>query len=41
MADAADAADDEDEERPAHLDVADDCGCAEVWEELSERREEE
>jgi hypothetical protein len=23
----------------SHLDVADGCGCAEVWEHLSERRE--
>jgi len=30
-----------DEETPdrSHLDVEDGCGCAEVWEHLSERRE--
>ena len=34
--------DDEEAARPEHLaDVADGCGCAEVWEHLSEHRDEE
>ncbi|MFB6082731.1 MAG: hypothetical protein ABEJ94_00620 [Halorientalis sp.] len=40
MADSADAVEEDDEERPSHLDdIEDGCGCAEVWEELSDRRE--
>jgi hypothetical protein len=43
MTDAeANAAEPSDEERPDHLsDVPDGCGCAEVWEHLSERRRSE
>jgi len=37
----ADDAEPEDDERPDHLDdLADGCGCAEVWESLSEYRQE-